>query len=268
MTDSPATAAGLWLPTVSLWRREVVTFLRQRSRVMGALGTPVVFWVLIGSGLGKSFRVVGGSAGGDPHYLEYAYPGTLALIVLFTAIFAMISIIEDRKAGFMQAVIAAPVSRLAIVLGKVLGSTTLAVGQSLLFLVLAPIAGVHLTVVSVLALTGVLVLVSLGLSGLGFLVAWPMDSTQGFHAIMNLALMPMWLLSGAFFPASGASTWLAVVMAINPLTYGVTALRHALYLGSDQPVHATTSLIVAVLVTIVFALAMIGMSVFVVERKR
>jgi len=269
VVDSPASGAGLWLPTVSLWRREVVTFLRQRSRVVGALGTPVVFWVLIGSGLGRSFRLVGDSPGGsEPHYLEYAYPGTLALIVLFTAIFAMISIIEDRKAGFMQAVIAAPVSRLAIVLGKVLGSTTLAVGQSLLFLVLAPVAGVHLTVASVLALTGVLLLIALGLSGLGFLVAWPMESTQGFHAIMNIALMPMWLLSGAFFPASGASKWLAVVMAINPLTYGVTAIRYALYLGSGEPVQATTSLVGAVLVTIVFALAMIGMSVFVVERKR
>ena len=269
MVESSAFGGTLWLPTISLWRREVVTFLRQRSRVVGALGTPVIFWVLIGSGLGRSFRVVGNSTGGgEPHYLEYAYPGTLAMIVLFTAIFAMISIIEDRKAGFMQAVIAAPVNRLAIVLGKVLGSTTLAVGQSLLFLVLAPIAGVHLTVASVLALTGVLVLVSLGLSGLGFLVAWPMESTQGFHALMNLVLMPMWLLSGAFFPASGASKWLAVVMAINPLTYGVTALRHALYVGSSQPVHATTSLWMAILITIVFTLAMIGLSVVAVKRDR
>ncbi|MDO8629440.1 MAG: ABC transporter permease, partial [Phycisphaerales bacterium] len=189
MADSTPSGGMMWLPTVSLWRREVVTFLRQRSRVVGALATPVVFWVLIGSGLGRSFRMPDGTGSrAESHYLEYAYPGALAMIVLFTAIFAMISIIEDRKAGFMQAVIASPASRLAIVLGKVLGSTTLAVGQSLLFLVLAPIAGVHLTFVSVLAVTCVLVLVSLGLSGLGFLIAWPMESTQGFHAIMNLAL--------------------------------------------------------------------------------
>jgi ABC-2 type transport system permease protein len=269
MADSMPSGGMLWLPTASLWRREVVTFLRQRSRVVGALGTPVVFWVLIGSGLGRSFRMPDGSGGGvDSHYLEYAYPGTLALIALFTAVFAMISIIEDRKAGFMQAVIASPASRLAIVLGKVLGSTTLAVGQCLLFLVLAPIAGIHLTIVSVLALTCVLALVSLGLSGLGFLVAWPMESTQGFHAIMNLALMPMWLLSGAFFPASGASRWLAVIMTVNPLTYGVTALRHALYFGSNQPVLAGASPWGAILVTIVFAAAMIGFSVFTVVRNR
>src|SRR5262245_43115739 len=167
----------VWLPARSLWRREVVRFVRQRSRVIGALGTPIVFWLLIGSGLGRSFRPPGTGDGQTMHYLEYAFPGTLALIVLFTAIFAMISIIEDRKSGFLQAVIASPASRIAIVLGKVLGSTTLAVGQAGLFLLLAPLAGLHLTFGAFLGTLTVLLLVSLGLSGLGFLVAWPMDST-------------------------------------------------------------------------------------------
>ncbi|MEK6797548.1 MAG: ABC transporter permease, partial [Planctomycetota bacterium] len=172
------------LPAVSLWKREVVRFLRQRSRVIGALGTPLVFWVLVGSGLRNSVRVPGlPGASGDSNYLQYAFPGTIAMIVLFTAIFSMISVIEDRREGFLQAVIASPVRRSAVVFGKVLGSTTLAVGQSILFLLLAPLVGVPLSVASFVAVLGVLVVMSIGLSGLGLLIAWPMDSTQGFHAV-------------------------------------------------------------------------------------
>jgi len=260
---------GLWLPTVSLWHREVTRFLRQRSRVIGALGTPIVFWVLIGSGLGRSFRPPGTTADTKAmHYLEYAFPGTLALIVLFTAIFAMISIIEDRKAGFLQAVIASPASRISIVLGKVLGSTTLALGQAALFLLLAPLAGLPLTVTTVLGTMVVLFLISLGLSGLGFLIAWPMDSTQGFHAIMNLVLMPMWLLSGAFFPAGGASGWLRAIMAANPLTYGVSAIRRAMYAGSDTALAGEPSATFSLLVTVLFAALTIGASVYVMEKRK
>jgi ABC-2 type transport system permease protein len=257
-----------WLPAASLWRREVVRFLRQRSRVIGALGTPVVFWLLIGSGLGRSFRPPGTIEGEDVHFLEYAYPGTLVLIVLFTAIFAMISIIEDRKAGFLQAVIASPASRISIVLGKVLGSTTLALGQAALVLLLAPLAGVPLTVTGVLATMGVLLLLSLGLSGLGFLIAWPMESTQGFHAIMNLGLMPMWFLSGALFPSQGASAWLRTMMTVNPLTYGVSLARCALYSGSAVELVGQPSTALSLLVTISFAGLTIAASVYLMEKSK
>ncbi len=248
-------AVGLLLPAMSLWRREVVRFARQRSRVIGALGTPVIFWLLIGSGLRDSFQAAG-VVRPTMNFLEYSYPGTLVLIVLFTAIFSTYSIIEDRREGFLQAVIAAPVRRTAIVLGKVMGSTTLAVLQAMLFLLLAPLSGIPLTIGSVLALAAVLTIVGGGLGALGFLIAWPMDSTQGFHAVMNLFLIPMWLLSGAFFPASGASRWLAWVMTVNPLTYGVAAVRHALYLGRDN-VATTPSPTVSIAVTIGFAVVMI-----------
>lgn len=252
------------LPTLSLWQREVVRFVRQRSRVVGALGTPVVFWVLIGSGLRNSFKE---SAGSSVDYLEYAFPGTIALIVLFTAIFSMISVIEDRREGFMQAVLVAPVGRSAIVMGKVLGSSTLALMQAMVFLCLAPVSGIGLTLESVLAMVGVVVIVSVGLSGLGLVIAWPMDSTQGFHAVMNLVLMPMWLLSGAFFPVAGASRWIGLVMAVNPLTYGVSALRHALYLGTGR-VETSPSWSVSIGVSIAFALVMMVLSVAVVTKRR
>ena len=217
----------LILDTYALWRRDITRFIRQRSRVVGALGTPVVFWILLGSGLGTSFSVgtLGVPAGG---YLEYFYPGTLALILLFTAIFSTISVIEDRHEGFLQGVMVAPVSRVAIVLGKVLGGTTLALIQAVLFLLLAPLANTHIGLSTLPLLLVVLTVFAFALTGLGFVLAWMLDSTQGFHAIMNLLLFPMWLLSGAVFPPSGAAGWIRGAMIVNPMTYGVDALRTVL----------------------------------------
>ena len=207
----------MMLATYSLWRRDVVRFLRQPSRIVGALLTPVIFWFVIGSGMGSSF-----SPGG---FLPYYFPGSLALIVLFTAIFSTISIIEDRQEGFLQGVLASPAPRLAIVLGKALGSTTLAVLNGVLFLLLIPFSGLTPGFGDLLAAVACVALLALALSGLGILIAWPLKSTQGFHAIMNVALVPMWLLSGALFPATGASPWVRTLMRFNPLTPAVEILR-------------------------------------------
>src|ERR1700688_2648456 len=225
-TPAPA-SAGVLLPAFTLWWREIVRFYRQRARVVGVIASPLLFWVVIGSGFGSSFR--SGNAAGQQHYLDYFYPGALIMIVLFTSIFTMMSVIEDRKAGFLLSVLVAPVSRSAIVLGKVLGGTTLATIQGLIFLVFAPLVGVHIGFGSFLLVALTVFLVSFALTALGFAIAWPMDSTQAFHAIINLFLIPLWLLSGALFPLSGASLWLRGLMRINPLTYGVEALRQLLY---------------------------------------
>ena len=218
------------LATFALWRRDVVRFYRQRSRIIGALGTPVVFWLLLGSGLGRSFHAVSGVAP-DGGYLEYFYPGTLALILLFTAIFSTISVIEDRHEGFLQGVLVAPVPRSAIVLGKILGGTTLALMQAAVFLLLAPFANMSIGLASLPMMMIVLGTLGFALTGLGFMLAWLLDSTQGFHAVMNLFLLPMWLLSGAVFPRAGAAEWIQWVMLINPMTYGVAAIRGVLVSG-------------------------------------
>ncbi len=261
------TAVRWYLPVLSLWRREVVRFLRQRSRVVGALGTPIVFWVLIGSGIGRSFRYGAPDGANGMDYLEYSFPGMTVLIVLFTAVISMISIIEDRREGFMQAVLAAPLARSSIVFGKLLGSTTLAVGQAALFLALAPLAGVTLSLGSIAASLFILFVLGIDLCGLGFCIAWSMDSTQGFHAIINLFLIPMWLLSGALFPPDGAFRWLAWAMMANPLTYGVTALRHALYWNTDAALVLAPSMPVSVAITIGFAVVMAALAARLVERK-
>lgn len=264
MSDLPV-QTSFFLPAASLWRREVLHFLRARSRLIGAVATPLVFWIFVGSGLGDSFRMKDADA--SMGFLEYSFPGAILMVVLFTAVFSSISVIEDRRAGFLQAVLTAPVNRSAIAMGKVMGSTTLALAQALLFLLLAPVAGIPLTFPSLLMSLVVLAIASVGLSAMGLLAAWRIESVHGFHAIMNLVLMPMWLLSGALFPSSGASTWLTWVMAVNPLTYGMAALRHAMYFQSPGAEGLAPSFAVSVAVSAGFALIMMILAVRTIAAK-
>src|SRR6476620_2573052 len=250
----------LLLPAFTLWWREIVRFYRQRSRVIGVIASPLVFWLVIGSGFGTSFR--SGDTGGQ-HYLDYFYPGALIMIVLFTSIFTMMSVIEDRKEGFLLSVLVAPVPRSAIVLGKVLGGTTLSALQGLIFLAFAPLVGIHLGLVGFLLVVLTVILVSFALTALGFTIAWSMDSTQAFHAIINLFLIPLWLLSGSLFPLTGASGWIRFLIRINPLTYGVEALRDILYPGNVTEFPLASSLATLVL----FSALMFGLSFIMVSRR-
>lgn len=259
-----ASRTHLWLPAVALWRREIVRFLRQKNRVIGALATPLVFWLLIGSGVGPGFRLPG--LPDDMTYLAYFFPGTVVLILLFTAIFSTISIIEDRREGFLQGVLVAPVAPEAIVLGKFLGGMTLAAGQALLFCLAAPLAGVPLDFAVLARLVPALLVVGFALVGLGFLIAWPLDSTQGFHAIMNVFLMPLWMLSGALFPAA-ADSWARHAVAFNPVAYGTAAVRRAFY-GDAVPLGLVPSYGISMLVSFIFALVMFLFAVWLVRRKR
>src|SRR3974390_1600556 len=252
---------GILLPSVSLWWREIVRFYRQRSRVVGVIASPLLFWLVIGSGFGSSFRSSGASG---QHYLDYFFPGALIMIVLFTAIFTMMTVIEDRKEGFLLSVLVAPVSRSVIVLGKVKGGATLATLQGLIFLIFAPFLGIHFTVVSFLLTVLVIYLVAFSLTALGFIIAWPMDSTGGFHAVINLFLIPLWLLSGSMFPLAGASIWIRAPARLHPLTYGTDALRMLLYpaeLAGNLP-PSTNLLVLAV-----FALVMFSFCFLVANRR-
>jgi ABC-2 type transport system permease protein len=263
---SPPTSAAhpAWPALLTLAQRELVRFFRQRNRVFGALGQPIIFWLLFSEGL----------RGRQLGYVHF-FPGTLVMILLFTAIFATITIIEDRHEGFLQSVLVSPAPRWAMVLGKVLGGAAIAMLQGLLFLVLGAVA---LRFTSSLPQTALAVLlmaaIAVALTALGFSIAWRMESTHAFHAIMSVFLLPMWLLSGAFFP-SGGSGWLGWIVRVNPLTYGVAGLRHYLRfspaadwslkrpaqtgipLDGPAPVDALPSLAVCWLVTLAFAAAML-----------
>jgi daunorubicin resistance ABC transporter membrane protein len=213
-----------------LWWRDLVRFFRQPSRLVGALAQPILFWGIIGSGMAGTFRMAGSSEG----YLRYFYPGVVLMVVLFAAIFTTLSVIEDRHAGFLQAVLAGPASRGAVVWGKVLGSSSVALSQAALFLLLAPLAGFPLGSIDWPVLLAALALAAIGLAALGFTVAWIVDNVQGYHAIQMTLLVPLWIVSGAMFPASPDHPVMGAVMRANPIAYAVSAARRALS-GPDAP---------------------------------
>ena len=267
--DAAQGQPSMSLAVYTLALRELVRFFRQRTRIIGALGQPFIFWILFGAGLQGSFR---GPAGLS--YQEYFFPGVAVMIVMFTAIFSTISIIEDRREGFLQGVLVAPVSRTAIVLGKVFGGTILAVMQAVIFLTIGPaLAFVGLSPPISTGLTwfnfpmvlAYLALVSFALTSLGYLIAWPMDSTHGFHAIMSVFLMPMWLLSGSFFPAP-ESGWLSWVIRLNPLTYGTAGLRRLVTPNIDA-VAGLPSFPVCLAVTVASAMIYISIAIWMTGRQ-
>jgi ABC-2 type transport system permease protein len=218
------------LPAATLWQRELVRFWRQKSRVMGVVASPLVFWLFLGYGSND---------------LAKFYSGALVLTVMFSSIFSTISIIEDRREGFLLSMLVSPAPRTSLVLGKILGSATLAWIQGMLFLLFAPLAGFRPGLDEVLALAVYIFLIAFTLTGFGFTMAWKMESTAGFHAIMNLVLFPMWIVSGAIFPMATAHGWIKWLMWINPMTYCVSLLNGALRVPNATPDKLTSLAVTA-----------------------
>ena len=207
-----------------LIRRDLTRFVRERSRIVGALVQPLIFWLVIGSGMSSTFRLPGADS---VDYMEYFFPGVVVMVVLFTAIFTTMSVIEDRHSGFLQAVLVAPGSRASVVLGKCLGAATIALVKGSLFLLLSPLAGFELTAIAWPTVFAGLCVTCLALCVLGFGVAWWLDSTAGYHVVMSLVLLPLWILSGAMFP--GDAGVLAWIQRLNPMSYAVSLVRRGIY---------------------------------------
>jgi ABC-2 type transport system permease protein len=235
------------LPAATLWQRELVRFWRQKSRVLGVVASPLVFWLLMGYGSNDLARY---------------YAGALVLTVMFSAIFSTISIIEDRREGFLLSMLVSPAPRTSMVLGKILGAATLAWIQGLIFLAFAPLAGVRIGVEQVLLAAVAIFLVSFTLTGLGFVIAWKMDSTSGFHAIMNLLLVPMWMVSGSLFPMATAQGAIRAIMWANPLTYSISLLNGLLGLPNANP-----GPLVSAGVTVAFGLVLLVVSGVIASQK-
>ena len=249
------------LASASLCGRECRRFFRDRARALSSIVTAVLFWVLIGFGLGGSFAPLGMPR--DMGSIEYLYPGTVVFVVLLTAIVGTFSLIEDRREGFLQGVLVAPVPRSSIVLGKVLGGATIAVAQGVLLLLVAPLVGIPFHPGGMVLAVVALFLIAFAFNALGFVLAWRMESIQGFHGIVNLILMPMWFLSGALFPIAGAARGLEIAMRANPVTYGLATFRESLYASSAAGPVAPES---AWLVTIAFAATTFALAVAVARR--
>lgn len=251
----------------ALWRREMIKFVRDYNRVAGAVLQPLIVWLLLGYGFRASFRLpqdgIAGASGVP--YIEFLFPGILALVALFTSIFSTISIVEERRSGFLQAALASPSPRSALVLGTILGGTTLAVLEAVLFIALLPFIGHVPSATGVAAMILVTFLIGLSFTALGVVFAWKTRTTRGFHAVMNLFLMPLWVLSGAFFPAEGAPWLLQWIIRINPVSYGVAGLRDAMYLPANSPLPSPP-LGVSLAITAAFAILMFLLAVRAVHR--
>lgn len=240
-----------WLATFTLWHRELLHFWRERNRVLGFAASPLLLWLVIGGGFGD---------------LAFFFPGALLLSVIFTAVFATMSVIDDRKEGFLLSVLASPAPRAAIVAGKVLGGATMAAVQGLLFFLALPPAGIRISLLAVVESAAVLVLIGLAFTAVGFWLAWRSRTPQGFHAIMNLVLMPLWMLSGALFPTERSHGWIRALMTVNPMTYSLAAVRRAMGLTGGET--SLPSYGVSIAVTAVFAVLFFILSIRSVEDRR
>ncbi len=249
---------GIWV----LAHREVLRFVRQPVRLFGSLVQPLLFWLFMGAGFSQSFSM--GSEGTG--YREFFFPGIVLMLMLFAAIFSTITLIEDRNAGFLQGVLVAPVSRLSLVLGKVAGGTVIAMVQAVIFLCFAPLAGIPLTAGMVVDLLVLFFLIGIGFTGMGFAIAWLMDSTAGYHAVMSVVMIPLWLISGALFPVEGASEWLAFAMRCNPVFYAQVLVRKCFYqeLG---PLLADADFVQALMVSVGWGALMLAVAVWIVYRR-
>lgn len=215
---------GVWVVAY----RELLRFVQERSRLLSSFAMPLIFLVIFGAGFGELI----GSMTPGVDYIQFMYPGIIAMTVLMSSMMSGISIVWDREFGFLKEILVSPLGRGGIILGKAVGGAAVAVLQGVVMLILAPILGVSINIVMVLELVLVIIIVSISLSGMGLLVASRMKSQQGFQVVIQLIIMPLIFLAGIFYPVNNAPVWMEVVSKVNPLTYGVDAIRQ-IFLGSE-----------------------------------
>ena len=217
----------VWRGTWVVAYREMLRFVSDRSRLLSSFAMPIIFLVVFGAGFTKSM----GALAPGVNFIQFMYPGIIAMTVLTSSLFAGISVVWDREFGFLKEILVAPIARTGIVLGKAAGGTMVALVQALAMLVLAPFLGVTLNLQIVLLLIPMVAILSLGLSGLGILIASFMHSQQGFQVLVQILIFPLIFLAGVFFPINNVPVWMEFISKVNPLTYGVDAIRQ-IFLGS------------------------------------
>jgi ABC-2 type transport system permease protein len=223
----PQRSLGRDLRAVSIvWRRELLRFQADRLRIVSALVQPVLFLLVLGTGLS---RLAGHGMPPGLSFSTFIYPGVLAMSVLFTALFSAGSIVWDREFGFLREMLVAPVSRAALVIGKCLGGATVATLQGFVILALAGLVHVPYNPVMFLEVIGMLLLLSFTLTAFGVMVAARITQMQAFMALNQMMVMPLFFLSGALYPLNGLPAWLAVVTRFDPITYVVAPMRHAVF---------------------------------------
>jgi ABC-2 type transport system permease protein len=231
-----------------LWLRQLKRTLRSRSRVIGALGQPLLFLVALGFGFGPIYQKAGGG-----NYIEFLAPGVMAMGILFTAVFSGIEIIWDRQFGFLKETLVAPTSRLNIMIGRTLGGATVATIQGIIIFLITLIVGFRPANLLLLPFALVIVfLIAILFTALGTAIASVLSDFQGFQLVMNFLVMPLFFLSGALFPLDNLPSVLAVIVKINPLSYGVDGLRGALIGQAHFGMGLDTLVLVAMTLLLVF----------------
>jgi len=213
--------------TNTIWQRELIRYWRDKTRIFSTLFMPIMFLFVFGSGLSKTLAM--GNFGVD--FVQFMYPGIIAMSVMSVAFFSTVSTVWDREFGFLKEILVAPVSRTAIAIGKTLGATTIASIQALMLLALAPIIGVKIHFTTFPKLIVFMLLLAFAISGMGLLISSLMKTTESFGLVMQVLIFPMFFVSGAFFPLTATPTWMRALSYINPLTYGVDAMRQILLGG-------------------------------------
>lgn len=241
-----------------LWYREVLRYWREKSRIISALMTPLLWLLVFGTGM-RSLEI-----SGVQNYQTFLFPGIIAMTLLFTSVWSGVSIIWDREFGFWKEIMVAPASRTAIVIGKALGSATSALIQGSILLPFSYLVDIHLSPLSLIILLPSMILIATGLVCIGLLIASFISSMEGFNFIGGLLIMPMFFASGALFPLTSAPGWLRDLSYVNPLTYGVDTLRWAIFggAGSLLPVY------IEFIILLLFALAMIAACSYAFNIKR
>lgn len=257
--------------------RELLRFIQERSRILSSFAMPLMFLVIFGAGFS---RIIGSMTPGVD-FIQFMFPGIIAMTVLMNSVMSGLSVVWDREFGFLKEILVAPLGRSGIVMGKVVGAAVVAVLQGIVMLVLAPALGVSLSPILVLKLIPMLILLSMSLSGLGVLIASRMRSQQGFQIVVQIIVFPMMFLSGVFFPVNNVPAWMEVISKINPLTYGVDVIRQ-LFLGSEIAANSgavgsniigvrvfghTMTILEEVLVVAVFGIAMLSIAAWSFGRQ-
>lgn len=216
----------------TMWLREILRFSRSKSRIVGALATPLFFLIILGTAFGSSFTV----RGGGRVDIDFLTPGILGMTILFSSLLGGVSIIWDREFGFLKEILIAPVNRFFVALGKAIGGVTTTMIQSTLMMLIAIGLGVHYSSITGLLLAVVVMFITgTGFMGLGIAIASKIESHEGFQMVMSFLTMPLVLLSGAFYPITALPGWLRTAVYVNPLTYAVEALRYLLTGASAIP---------------------------------
>ena len=216
----------------AVWQRDLIKFFRDRARLLGSFAMPLMFLLIFGIGMDGALSSMLNVSGMDQlsnfNYVSFIYPGIIAMTVFSTSIFSALSVVNDKEEGYMKEILVSPVSRTNVAIGKILGSTTVAVIQGLLMLLFIPLIGVEVGIMNIAKLLPIMFLVAFTLSSIGMMVASTLKTSTGFQAVIQVIMFPMLFLSGAFFPLNGMPDWMNALVKINPMTYAVDLFKHAM----------------------------------------